>query len=351
MAYAELAGLSAVAGLYALLLPTVAYALLGSSRQLVVGPEGSISALVGAVGARRRRRRAATQAAELAAMLALLVAACFLVARLARLGWVADYLSRPVLIGYIHGVAVVLVIGQLPKLLGIDVDAADPLPQLVEIVRELGDVQRRDARGRRARARDPAAAALRGAARAGGAAGRGRARSSRRRWLDLAPHGVAVVGDIPSGLPGARRCRRRRWRTRSRSLPAALGIFLVCFADGDPHRALVRRQHDEHVDVDQELRRHGRRAGRRRADAGAAGRRERLADGRQRRDGRAHPGRRAARRRRRRARAALPHRPDRRPADGGARRRDRLRGDRARRAGRVAGGSRTPTTSSSRSRR
>src|SRR5687767_9697523 len=74
-------------------------------------------------------------------MLALLVAACFLVARLARLGWVADYLSRPVLIGYIHGVAVVLVISQVPKLLGLDIDAADPLPQLVEIVRELGDVQ------------------------------------------------------------------------------------------------------------------------------------------------------------------------------------------------------------------
>jgi sulfate permease, SulP family len=101
MAYAELAGLSPVAGLYALLLPTLAYALFGSSRRLVVGPEGSISALVGAT-VLASAAAGSVEAAELAAMLALLVAACFLVARLARLGWVADYLSRPVLIGYIH---------------------------------------------------------------------------------------------------------------------------------------------------------------------------------------------------------------------------------------------------------
>ena len=82
-------------------------------------------------------------------MLALLVAACFLLARVLRLGWVADYLSRPVLVGYIHGVAVVLIIGQLGKLLGLDIDARDPLPQLAEVVRELGDVSGADARRRR----------------------------------------------------------------------------------------------------------------------------------------------------------------------------------------------------------
>jgi SulP family sulfate permease len=70
-------------------------------------------------------------------MLALLVAGAFLLARVVRLGWIADYFSRAVLIGYIHGVAVVLVCGQLGKLLGLDVDAQDPLPQLVEVTREL----------------------------------------------------------------------------------------------------------------------------------------------------------------------------------------------------------------------
>ena len=121
--------ISPVAGLYALLLPTVAYTLLGSSRQLIVGPEGSIAALVAAalvpLAADDPERYA-----SLTALLAVLVGAVFLVARLIRLGWVADYFSRAVLIGYIHGVAVVLIIGQLGKLLGLDIDAQDPLAQL-----------------------------------------------------------------------------------------------------------------------------------------------------------------------------------------------------------------------------
>jgi sulfate permease, SulP family len=95
MAFAEVAGLSPVNGLYALLLPTVAYVLLGSSRQLVIGPEGSISTLV-AAAILALVVAGSPDAAELAAMLALLVAACFALAWVLRLGWIADYFSRPV---------------------------------------------------------------------------------------------------------------------------------------------------------------------------------------------------------------------------------------------------------------
>jgi MFS superfamily sulfate permease-like transporter len=137
MAYAEVAGLSPVNGLYALLLPAVAYAFLGSSRQLVVGPEGSISTLV-AEAILPLAVAGSAEAAELAAVLALLVAICFAAAWALRLGWIADYFSRPVLIGYIHGVAVVLVIGQLGKLFGLSIDARDPLSQLWEVITELG---------------------------------------------------------------------------------------------------------------------------------------------------------------------------------------------------------------------
>jgi YD repeat-containing protein len=92
-----LAGLSPVAGLYALLLPTVAYTLFGSSRQLIVGPEGSIAALV-ATALVPLAADDPERYGSLAALLALLVGACFLVAGVIRLGWVADYLShRPVL--------------------------------------------------------------------------------------------------------------------------------------------------------------------------------------------------------------------------------------------------------------
>ena len=128
-----------VHGLYALLLPALAYALFGSSRQLIIGPEGSIAALV-AAAVLPLAAAGSNDAAQTAALLALLVGACFLVARLVRLGWVADYFSRPVLIGYIHGVVVVLIVGQLGKMLGVPVDARNPLGQLLEVARELGDV-------------------------------------------------------------------------------------------------------------------------------------------------------------------------------------------------------------------
>jgi MFS superfamily sulfate permease-like transporter len=122
MAYAEVAGLSPVSGLYALLLPTLAYVLFGTSRQLIVGPEGSIATLV-AVAVLPLAAASSPAAAELAATLGLLVSVCFALAWLLRLGWLADYFSRPVLVGYIHGVAVVLVIGQLGKLLGLSITA------------------------------------------------------------------------------------------------------------------------------------------------------------------------------------------------------------------------------------
>ena len=123
LAYSEIAGLSPVIGLYSLLLPAVAYTLLGSSRQLIVGPDGAISALVGA--AVIPLVADPEQRASLAALLALLVGGAFLGAWLARLGWIADYFSRPVLIGYLHGVAVVLIVGQLGKMLGLSINARD----------------------------------------------------------------------------------------------------------------------------------------------------------------------------------------------------------------------------------
>jgi SulP family sulfate permease len=251
MAYAELAGLSPVNGLYALLLPTVAYALLGSCRQLVVGPEGSISALV-AVSVLSFAAAGSADAAELAAMLALLVGACFLIALVLRLGWVADYFSRPVLVGYIHGVAVVLIIGQLGKLTGISISATDPIPQLVEAVKEIGDVNAATlavAVGALAvmlplrwiAPRFPAALVVVVA---------GIALSS---LLNLEQHGVAVVGEIPSGLPSL------KFPTPPLNqvidlLPAALGLFLVSFADEILTARSYAQRHGDRVGVEQEMR-------------------------------------------------------------------------------------------------
>lgn len=250
MAYAELAGLNAIVGLYALLLPAVAYVLLGSSRQLVIGPEGSISALV-AAAVLPLAAAGSAEAAQLAATLALLVAACFLIARVARLGWIADYLSRPVLIGYIHGVAVVLVIGQLGKLLGLDIQAVDPMPQLVEVVRDLGDVSGATLAVsvatlavllplRFLAPRMPAALLV--------VAGSIVASN----LLSLDQHGVAVVGHIPAGLPSVT-VPTPSLEDALRLAPAAVGVFLVCFADEILTARAYAGKHNEHVRSGQEL--------------------------------------------------------------------------------------------------
>jgi high affinity sulfate transporter 1 len=250
MAYAEVAGLSPVNGLYALLLPAVAYALLGSSRQVVVGPEGSISTLV-AAAILPLAVAGSANAAELAAMLALLVAICFAAAWALRLGWIADYFSRPVLIGYIHGVALVLVIGQLGKLLGLSTDAKDPLPQLWEVITELGSVS--------------------GATVAVGAASLGALFGLRlllRRlpaallvvvaaiglsWaFDFAAYGITVVGPIPAGLPSFE-IPSPAFADVLRLVPAALGIFLVSFADEILTARSFAGKHNQSVRGSQEL--------------------------------------------------------------------------------------------------
>jgi SulP family sulfate permease len=250
MAYAELAGLSPVNGLYALLLPTVVYVLLGSSRQLVIGPEGSISALV-AAAVLPLAAAGSSEAVELAAALALLVAACFLAARALRLGWLADYFSRPVLIGYLHGVAVVLVVSQLGKLLGLNIDASKPLRQIGEVVSELGETSGITlAVGATALAillglryvagRFPAALLV-----VAGAIGIS-------WWLDLEERGVAVVGSVPSGIPDID-IPIPGGGDALLLLPAAVGIFLVSFADEILTARSFAGKHDQHVRAEQEV--------------------------------------------------------------------------------------------------
>lgn len=250
MAYAEVAGLSPVHGLYALLLPAVLYTFLGSSRHLIVGPEGSISALVGAA-VLPLAAAGSGEAAELGAMLALLVAACFLLAWVIRLGWLADYFSRPVLVGYIHGVALVLVCGQLGKLLGLDIDAREPIGQVVEVVREFGDVS-----GGTVLVSVVALSALL-AARfflpALPAALVVVVVSIAVSWaVDLAADGVAIIGAIPSGLPSVE-FPSPPLGDLARLVPAAVGIFLVSFADGILTARTFAGKHNQHVRANQEL--------------------------------------------------------------------------------------------------
>ena len=249
MAYAELAGVPPVVGLYTLLLPAVAYAFLGSSRQLIVGPEGAIAAMVGA--ALIPMTPDPDQRASLAASLALLVGAAYVLALLARLGWIADYLSRPVLIGYLQGVAVVMIVGQLGKLLGLSISAETPPGQVIEAMREIGQVNWPTVAvgiaclallllARWLTPKLPAALVVVALTIAVSAA------------VGLAALGVAEVGEIPAGLPRFT-LPDLRLGTLVDLVPAALGIFFVSFSD----EILVARsfagRHGQHVRADAEL--------------------------------------------------------------------------------------------------
>jgi high affinity sulfate transporter 1 len=250
MAYAEVAGLSPVNGLYALLLPAVAYFLLGSSRQLIIGPEGSISTLV-AAAILPLAAAGSDEAAALAAMLALLVAACFGIAWALRLGWLADYFSRPVLIGYIHGVAVVLIIGQLSKLLGLSIDAKDPLAQLREVLSDIGDASGTTLLvGVVALASLFALRFLMPKLPASLVVVIGSIALSYA--LDFEEHGIAVVGEIPAGLPSFEIPGVAAGDLVD-LLPAAVGIFLVSFADEILTARSFAGKHNQHVRGSQEL--------------------------------------------------------------------------------------------------
>jgi high affinity sulfate transporter 1 len=124
MAYAELAGLPAITGLYTSILCLVGYALFGPSRILVLGPDSSLGPMIAAtilplVAAGGDPQRAVA----LASALALMTGAITVLAGVCRLGFVADLISKPTMIGYMNGLALTILVGQLPKLFGFSVDA------------------------------------------------------------------------------------------------------------------------------------------------------------------------------------------------------------------------------------
>jgi high affinity sulfate transporter 1 len=123
MAYAELAGLPAITGLYTTVVCLIAYALVGPSPILVLGPDSSLGPMIAATVLPLAAGDTAT-AVALAGMLAILVGIVNLSAGIARLGFVADLLSNPVRMGYLAGLSIVIFIGQLPKLFGFSTDAS-----------------------------------------------------------------------------------------------------------------------------------------------------------------------------------------------------------------------------------
>ncbi len=139
MAYAGVAGLPPVAGLWAILPALALYALLGSSRLLSVGPE-STTALMTATVVGPLAAGDPGRYATLAATVAVTVGLLCVVAWAVRLGFVADLLSRPVLVGYLAGVALIMIVDQLPKLTGVSTTGSAFFPQLWSFVSHLSQI-------------------------------------------------------------------------------------------------------------------------------------------------------------------------------------------------------------------
>jgi high affinity sulfate transporter 1 len=228
MAYAQVAGVPPMAGLWAALPALVAYAALGSSRSLSMGPE-STTALMTAVAIGPLAAGSPARYAGLAASLALLVGVLSVCAGLARLGFVADLLSRPVLVGYLAGVGLIMIAGQLGRVTGVQVSGSSVAAELASFAHGFGTWQPGTValassvlvflfvvRWRWPHAPGPLLAML--LATAAVAA------------FGLSGHGVSVVGPIPAGLP-VPGLPDVRWHELRELLLPAFSVMIVAFTD------------------------------------------------------------------------------------------------------------------------
>jgi high affinity sulfate transporter 1 len=251
MGYAEAAGLPPVTGLYATFAPLLAYALFGPSPILVLGPDSALAPLIAAAVVARAEGDPA-RAVGLASMLALLTGAWCALAGLLRAGAVTELLSRPVRVGYTNGIALTVLLTQLPKLFGFSVGGADLLDGVVAFADGVRD-------GRTV----PAALAI-GLACLATILG-GRLREPRIPWVLVAVVGailvvaafglqddLRVVGVVPRGIPSPT-APAVRWRDLADLVGASAGIALVSFADTSVLSRSLAGRHRYRIDPNREL--------------------------------------------------------------------------------------------------
>jgi high affinity sulfate transporter 1 len=260
MAYAGIAGLPPQAGLYTLVVSLLVYALLGTSRHLSVGGTSATAALLASsVAAALVAAGSATASdpqtyAAYAAAFVLVTGLVFLVAGIARLGFITQFLSKPVMDGFVVGLAVFVTVGQLNKLFGVEKPEGNTVEKLIGIVRELPQASLTTV--------TVGALAL--------AALFVLPRLSRRlpsglvvlfvaivlsSVLDLANHGVAVVGTLPQGLPTLALPAVPLIDYLAMVLPA-IGVLLVAFSESLGVAREFADKHGYEIDADQELNAH-----------------------------------------------------------------------------------------------
>ncbi|NOY56037.1 MAG: SulP family inorganic anion transporter [Actinobacteria bacterium] len=251
MAYAGIAGVDPVIGLYTVPLPLLAYAVFGSSRIMVVGPD-SATALLSAATIGSLAASGSADYVALTAALAILVGILFLVFGLLRLGWVTDFISRPVMQGFIAGVVLVTIIGQVPTLIGLTPTRGDFFQQLWDILGALYNVNLATVTVgvgcllllfwiRKHAPRVPAALATIVVA------------IMAVTLLDLQGRGVAVVGTIAAGLPRLSLPSVGGLHVYKTLFSGALAIVLLGYAETLGSAKAAAAETGETIDPNQEL--------------------------------------------------------------------------------------------------
>jgi high affinity sulfate transporter 1 len=138
IAYAQLAGFPPVVGLYASIVPLVVYAVVGTSRQLIVNPDAATCAMVAAIVTPMAAGNAELYT-SLAVSLAAMAGVACIIAGLFRLGFLADFLGKPVLVGFMNGIAISIFLGQIGKVFGFPIESGRIIPRLVEFASKLRD--------------------------------------------------------------------------------------------------------------------------------------------------------------------------------------------------------------------
>jgi sulfate permease, SulP family len=250
LGYAKIAGMPLVTGLYTMLLPMAAFAVLGSSRHLVVAADSATAAIL-AAAVTGLAAVGSAQYARLAGLAALLTGAMLLAARLARLGFLANFLSRTVLVGFLTGVGLQVAAGQLPDMLGVTAAGRQTVPKLVSTLRALPDAHVADVAvsagvvlivlvARRLTRRIPGPLIAVAAAIV-------------VSWAaDLAQHGVAVIGTVPRGLPDLG-LPAFSWHAITALAGAAAAMFVVILAQSAATSRAYAAKYDEEDSEDADL--------------------------------------------------------------------------------------------------
>ena len=256
LGYSKIAGMPVVTGLYTLLLPLVAFAAFGSSRYLVVAADSATAAIF-AGGVSGMATPAEERYVALAGIVALLTALILLLARLLRLGFIADFLSRTVLVGFLAGVGMQVGISVLSEMLGVPVDSRRPVVQLWEVFRALPRVHLPTLAvsalvlgfvlvSRRFVPRLPAALVAVLASIAASAA------------LGFARHGIAIIGPVAGGLPhlgwmGLLSLRDMTWKEVETLMTVSASCAVLILTQSAATARIYAAKHYRQVDENNDL--------------------------------------------------------------------------------------------------